>query len=81
MRVRNVSSIDFLIKFTPKNGLYRASTRMKEGLIQPERVKAIHEALCGFLLDEVINPNGEFYTDHRVSVGQLDSNRDPNEGS
>jgi len=54
---------------------------MKEGLIQPERVKAIHEALCGFLLDEVINPNGEFYTDHRVSVGQLDSNRDHNEGS
>ena len=36
---------------------------MKENLIEPERIRAIQEALCGFLLDEVINPNGEFYSD------------------
>jgi hypothetical protein len=28
---------------------------MKEDLIEPERVRAIEEALYGFLLDEVIN--------------------------
>ena len=49
---------------------------MAEDLIQPERIKAIQGSICGFLLDEVINPNGEFYTDHRISVGQLDPNRD-----
>jgi hypothetical protein len=48
---------------------------MKDDLIQPQRVRAIQEALCGFLLDEVINPKGEFYADHRISVGRLDPNR------
>jgi hypothetical protein len=37
--------------------------------------QAIEEVLCGFLLDEIINPKGEFYADHRISVGQLDPNR------
>ena len=35
----------------------------------PERVRAIQEALCGFLLDEIINPIGEFYANHSISVG------------
>jgi len=34
---------------------------MKEDLIKPERVRAIQEAICAFLLDEVINPKGKFY--------------------
>ena len=47
---------------------------MKEDLIKPERIRAIQESLCGFLLDEVINRKGEFYSDQRISVGQLDRN-------
>ena len=31
---------------------------MKEDIIEPERVVEIQEVLCGFVLDEVINPNG-----------------------
>ena len=45
---------------------------MKENLIEPERIRAIQEALCGFLLDEVINPKGEFYSDPRISVARAD---------
>ena len=30
---------------------------MQEELIEMARVRAIQEAICGFLLDEVINPN------------------------
>ena len=43
---------------------------MKENLIEPERIRAIQEALCGFLLDEVINPKGEFHSDPRISVAR-----------
>ena len=32
--------------------------------------------ICEFLLDEVINPKGEFYMNHRISVGRLDQHRD-----
>ena len=49
---------------------------MGEDLIQPERIKAIQESICGFLLDEVINPNGEFYADTKISVGRVDPNKD-----
>jgi len=49
---------------------------MAEDLIQPQRIKAIQESICGFLLDEVINPNGEFYTDPKISVGRADPNKD-----
>jgi hypothetical protein len=42
---------------------------LKQDLIEQERVRAIQESLCGFLLDEVTNPAGVFYADHRVSVG------------
>ena len=43
---------------------------MKEDLIEPERIRAIQETLCGFLLDEVINPEGEFHSDPRISVAR-----------
>ena len=49
---------------------------MENALIQPERIKAIQESICGFLLDEVINPTGEFYMNPRMSVGQADPNKD-----
>ena len=45
---------------------------MKENLIEPERIRAIQEALCGFLLDEVINPKGKFHSDPRISVARAD---------
>ena len=45
---------------------------MKEELIEMARVRAIQEAICGFLLDEVINPKGEFYGDLRTSVAKED---------
>jgi len=45
---------------------------MKEDLIEPARIRAIQESLCGFLLDEVINPRGEFYSDQRISVARAD---------
>ena len=47
---------------------------MKEGLIESERNRTIQESLCGFLLDEVMNRKGEFYSDQRISVGRLDRN-------
>ena len=49
---------------------------MAEDLIQPQRIKAIQESICGFLLDEVINPTGEFYVNPRISVGRADPNKD-----
>ena len=49
---------------------------MADDLIQPERIKAIQESICGFLLDEVINPNGEFYADPKICVGRVDPNKD-----
>jgi hypothetical protein len=42
-------------------------------------VRAIQESLCGFLMDEVINPAGEFYADYRISVGELDENKEDDE--
>ena len=47
---------------------------MKEDLIEQERIRPIQESLCGFLLDEVINRKGEFYSDQRISVGRLGRN-------
>ena len=43
---------------------------MKEELIEMARVKAIQEAICGLLLDEVINPKGKFHGDLRTNVVQ-----------
>ena len=34
---------------------------MQENLMPSDQVRAIQEQHCGFLLDEVINPKGEFY--------------------
>ena len=48
---------------------------MKEDLIELARIRAIRESICGFLLDEVINPNGEFYADPRISMGRVDPTR------
>jgi len=48
---------------------------MKEELIEMARVRAIQEAMCGFLLDEVINPKGEFHGDLRTSVAKEDLTR------
>ena len=45
---------------------------MKENLIEPERIRAIQEVLCGFLLDEVINSKGEFHSDPRISVARAE---------
>jgi len=45
---------------------------MKEELIEIARIRAIQEAICGFLLDEVINPKGEFHGDLHISVAQED---------
>jgi len=42
---------------------------MKEGLIKLERIRAIQEAIYGFLLDEVITPNEEFYANHWIKCG------------
>ena len=36
------------------------------------RVRAIQEAMCEFLLDEVINPKGEFHGDLGKSVAKED---------
>ena len=44
---------------------------MAEDLIQQQRIKAIQETICGFLLDEV-----EFYANPRISVGRADPNKD-----
>ena len=49
---------------------------MEDALIEPERIKAIQETICGFLLDEVINPTREFYANPRISVGRADLNKD-----
>ena len=44
---------------------------MKEELIEIARIRAIQEAICGFLLDEVINPKGEFHGDLRTTTRKL----------
>ena len=43
---------------------------MKENLIEPKKIRAIQEGLCGFLLDEVINPKGEFHSDPMISAAR-----------
>ena len=50
---------------------------MKEDIIPTERVKAVQEQLCGFLLDEVVKSRGEFHSDgswYKPSVGIQDEN-------
>ena len=45
---------------------------MAESLIEPARIRAIQESICGFLLNEVINPKGKFYSNQMISVAQAD---------
>ena len=49
---------------------------MAEALIHPERIKTIQESICGFILDEVINPTREFYANPKISLGRADPNKD-----
>ena len=39
---------------------------MKRGLLPEEHITAVQEQLIGFLNDEVVNKNGEFYYDGRT---------------
>jgi hypothetical protein len=34
---------------------------IKEGFLKTEKILLIQEQLCGFLLDEITSPGGEFY--------------------
>ena len=36
---------------------------MKETLIPEERILAIQEAMCGFIINEIVDKAGEFYYD------------------
>ena len=36
---------------------------MRDELIPEERLLAVQEALCGFIIDEVLDVEGEFYYD------------------
>ena len=45
---------------------------MKEEVIEMAWVRAIQEAMCRFLLNEVINPKGEFHGDLYKSVAKED---------
>ena len=44
----------------------------EENFIETEIIRVIQEVLCGFLLDEVINPKGEFHSDPMISVARAD---------
>ena len=63
------NSLFFILMFLSKNV---TAWWMKEELIEIARIRAIQEAICRFLLDEVINPKGEFHGDLRISVAQED---------
>ena len=39
---------------------------MKRGLLPEEHITAVQEQLIGFLNDEVVNKNGDFYYDGRT---------------
>jgi len=40
--------------------------KSKDELLPSERITAVQEQLIGFLNDEVVNKNGEFYYDGRT---------------
>ncbi|CAN6164080.1 unnamed protein product [Urochloa humidicola] len=50
---------------------------MREDLIEDARIRAIQDSIAGFLLDQVIATDGEFYTNEFDSVGLLDKKRQP----
>ena len=45
---------------------------MHDQLILEERIRAIQEALCGFILEQVLDRKGEFYYD---GVSNIDDRR------
>ena len=45
---------------------------MHDQLILEERIRAIQEALCGFILEQVLDRKGEFYYD---GVSNIDNRR------
>ena len=49
---------------------------MKEDFNEPARIRAIQESICGFLMDEGINPKGEFHLDQKISVARADAQSD-----
>ena len=63
------SSLFFILMFLSKNVTALVDERK---LIEIARIRAIQEAICGFLLDEVINHKGEFHGDLRTSVAKED---------
>ena len=51
---------------------------MKECLIPTEKIKAVQEQFCGFLMNEVIDPKGEFHNDgffYKPQVGIEDEDK------
>ena len=46
---------------------------MEDSVLPMDRIAAIQETLIGFIMDEVVNPNGEFYYDGRP-LAQLNAN-------
>ena len=54
--------------------------RVKEGLLKTEKIWLIQEQLCGFLLDEVINPAGEFHVDDSMlpATSDIDKTKENN---
>ena len=41
---------------------------MRNELIREERIPAVQEALCGFIVEQVLNENGEFYYDGESNI-------------
>ena len=44
---------------------------MRETLIPEERILAIQEAMCGFIIHEVLHPAGEFYYDGASNIDNM----------
>ena len=41
---------------------------MQDTLIQEERILAIKEAICGFIVEQVINEKGKYYYDGMSNI-------------
>jgi hypothetical protein len=44
---------------------------MHDQLILEERIRAIQEALCGFILEQVLDRMGEFYYDEVSNIDNM----------
>ena len=51
---------------------------IREGLLETQKIQLIQEQLCGFLLDEVIHPAGEFHVDASMlpATGDTDKTKE-----